>query len=96
MQLIDDAAELGAPLIVLVCGAVPGMPLEESRKQIADGIGEILPHAESNRVRLGIEPLHPMYADCRSAINTLSQANSMCEALGSEYLGVVVDVYHLW
>jgi sugar phosphate isomerase/epimerase len=96
MRLIDEAAELGAPLIVLVCGAVPGIPLEESRKQIADGISEILPHAESNRVRLGIEPLHPMYADCRSAINTLAQANSLCEALGSEYLGVAVDVYHLW
>ena len=37
-----------------------------------------------------------MYADTRSAINTLSQANELTEAIGSEFLGVAVDVYHLW
>ena len=45
---------------------------------------------------LAIEPLHPMYADTRSAINTLSQANDMAEALHSPWVGVAVDVYHLW
>lgn len=95
-RAIDDAAELGAPLLVLVCGAVPGMPLEESRNQIREGIEAVLPHAESAGVRLAIEPLHPMYADSRSAINTLGQANDMIEAIGSAGLGVTVDVYHLW
>ena len=37
-----------------------------------------------------------MYADTRSAINTLSQANDMAEALHSPWVGVAVDVYHLW
>jgi sugar phosphate isomerase/epimerase len=95
-RAIDQAAELGAPLLVLVCGADPKQPLEYSRNQIADGIAEILPHAAACGVRLGIEPLHPMYADTRSAIITLSQANNLCESLDSDYLGVVVDVYHLW
>jgi len=95
-QAIEDAAELGAPLIVLVCGAIPGQPLEESRKQIKDGIETILPHAESHGVKLAIEPLHPMYADDRSAINTLKQANDMAEAIASDFVGVAVDVYHLW
>ena len=96
IELIHEAAELGAPLIVLVCGAVPGLELEEARKQIREGIEAILPHAESQGVKLGIEPLHPMYADSRSAINTLAQANDMCQAIGSESVGVVVDVYHIW
>ncbi len=30
LRAIDEAEALGAPLIVLVCGAVPGLPLEES------------------------------------------------------------------
>jgi sugar phosphate isomerase/epimerase len=47
-------------------------------------------------VKLSIEPLHPMYADTRSAINTLGQANDMAEALNSPWVGVAVDVYHLW
>lgn len=97
MRAIEEAQALGAPLIVLVCGAVPGQPLEESRKQIADGIAAVLPFAAKAGVKLAIEPLHPMYADDRSAINTTKQANDVCDALGSpEGLGVAVDVYHVW
>lgn len=96
LRAIDDAAALGAPLVVLVCGAVPGQPLSESRRQIQDGLAAVLPHAATCGVKLGIEPLHPMYADSRSAINTMQQANDMCDELNSPYVGVVVDVYHLW
>jgi sugar phosphate isomerase/epimerase len=95
-RAIDEAATLGAPLVVLVCGAVPGLPLATSRQQIQDGIEAVLPHAETAGVKLAIEPLHPMYADDRSAINTLWQANNMAEAFDSPCVGVAVDVYHLW
>jgi sugar phosphate isomerase/epimerase len=37
-----------------------------------------------------------MYADERSAINTMEQANELAEAIGSPHLGVAVDVYHVW
>jgi sugar phosphate isomerase/epimerase len=96
MRIIDEAQALGAPLVVLVCGAVPGQPLEVSRQQIAEGIEAILPYAGERQVKLAIEPLHPMYADNRSAINTLRQANALCAALDSPWLGVAVDVYHVW
>jgi sugar phosphate isomerase/epimerase len=95
-KAIDEAAELGAPLVVLVCGAAPGQSLTESRKQIQDGIAACLPHAAAAGVKLAIEPLHPMYAGDRSAINTLAQANDMAEALNSPWAGIAVDVYHLW
>ena len=96
LRAIDEAAELGAPLLVLVCGADPRQPLVVSRQQIADGIRAVVDHARASGVKLGIEPLHPMYADTRSAINTLRQANDMCDALADPQVGVVVDVYHLW
>jgi len=95
-KAIEEAAELGAPLVVLVCGAEPSQSLDESRAQIRAGIEAVLPLAEKLKVRLGIEPLHPMYADTRSAINTLKQANDMAVAIGSMWVGVAVDVYHLW
>lgn len=95
-KAIDEAEALGAPLIVLVCGAVPGQSLTESRRQIREGIAAVLPYAEAAGVRLAIEPLHPMYADSRSAINTLGQANDMAEELNSPWLGIALDVYHLW
>ena len=95
-KMIDEAFELGAPLIVLVCGAVPGQPLEVSCNQIREGIAAVLPHAQQAGIKLGIEPLHPMYADDRSAIVTLRQANDMVEVFNSKQLGVVYDIYHLW
>ena len=93
---IDEAAALGAPMVVLVCGAEPKISLEQSRDQIKAGIEALLPYCEANNVKLAIEPLHPMYADTRSAINTLEQANDMAEYFDSDYVGVAVDVYHLW
>lgn len=93
---IDEAAAIGADMVVLVCGAVPGMPLGEARKQIQEGIAALLPHAEANKIKLAIEPLHPMYAADRSAINTMGQARAICEALQHPLVGIAVDVYHVW
>jgi sugar phosphate isomerase/epimerase len=96
IKAIDEASKIGAGMVVLVCGATPGQSLEDSRNQIRDGIEKILPFAEESNVRLAIEPLHPMYADTRSAINTMAQANEMAEYFGSDFVGVAVDVYHVW
>ena len=96
LEMLEEAASMEIPLLVLVCGAEPAQPLQTSRDQIRDGIERILPRATELGVRLAIEPLHPMYADTRSAITSLKQANDMCEAIQDDFLGVAVDVYHLW
>ena len=96
LKAIDEAFDLGAPLVVLVCGATPGQSLSESRKQIQEGIFACLTHAEAAKIKLAIEPLHPMYAGDRSAVNTLEQANNMAEALQSPWVAVALDVYHMW
>src|SRR5699024_3548071 len=93
---LEEAAAIGAPHVVVVCGADPDQSLETSREQILSGIEMILPRAEELHVKLAVEPLHPMYADTRSAINTLSQATDLVENIGSSMVGVAVDVYHLW
>lgn len=93
---IEQADAIGAPLVVLVCGADGGQSLQASREQINEGIVKILPAAKSANVKLAIEPLHPMYAGDRSAINTLEQANDMAADINSLHVGVAVDVYHLW
>lgn len=95
-RAIEEAFELGTKMIVLVCGSDPAQSMDDSRMQIQDGIASLIPEAKAAGVQLAIEPLHPMYADTRSAINTLAQANDMTEALNSPWVGVAVDVYHLW
>lgn len=93
---IDEAAAIGAEMVVLVVGAKPGLPLIEARKQVADGIAVILRHAEACGIKLAIEPLHPMYADTRSCINRMKEATDLCETLAHPLVGVACDVYHVW
>ena len=93
---IEQAAALGGPQVVLVCGTDPSQSLKVSRQQIKDGIIALIPQAERLGVKLSIEPLHPMYAGDKSAIVSLGQANDLSEEIDSPWVGVAIDVYHLW
>jgi sugar phosphate isomerase/epimerase len=95
-RAIDEAASLGAEVLVLVCGGIANGNLERSREMVVEGIRRLLPYAEKAGIRLGIEPLHPMFAADRSVIVSLGHANAIAEMLGSNFLGVVIDVYHVW
>jgi sugar phosphate isomerase/epimerase len=93
---IEEAALLGAPLLVIVSGPANGQTLNDARATVLDGLLEVLPEAEKAGVILGIEPLHPMYAAERSVVVTLKQANDIVEQLSSPAAGVVVDAFHVW
>ena len=93
---IEQALALGAEQMVLVTGAVPGLPLEDQRQMVADGTAALLPLCEPEGLKLSIEPLHPMYAAERSCVNTMSQARAICEQLDHPLVGVACDVYHVW
>lgn len=95
-RLLETAAELGAEMLVLVVGAVPGTPLELQRDWVRDGIEQILPQATSLNVKLAVEPLHPMYAADKSCISRMTEARKICERIGDAGVGVAVDVYHVW
>lgn len=96
-RAIDETADVGAPSLVLVCGALPGQSLPDSRRQIQDGIAKLLAYAAEQNVVLAIEPLHPMYSNDRSAVNTMAQASDICEDLDNHpNVGIACDVYHTW
>ncbi len=93
---IEEAAMLGAPVLVIVSGPANGQTLNDARATVLDGLLEVLPDAERAGVVLGIEPLHPMYAAERSVVVTLKQANDIANQLESPAAGVVVDAFHIW
>lgn len=97
-RALDEAAALGTDTLVMVCGGIPpgSRDLDGARRQVVDGIAALVSHAKERGVRIGIEPLHPMYAADRSVVTTLGLANDMAEAVGSDQVGVVIDVYHVW
>ncbi len=95
-RAIDDAAELGTDVLVLVCGAAPDRDIGAARTMVADAIAELAPYARERGVKLGIEPLHPMFAGDRSVIVTLGEANALAARFPADQVGVVIDVYHVW
>ncbi len=93
---IEEAAELGTEVLVLVCGPAPAKDIAAARGMVADAIEQLLPYAEQHSIKLGIEPLHPMFAADRSVIVTLGEALQLVKRFTSPWLGVIVDVYHVW
>jgi sugar phosphate isomerase/epimerase len=96
-RAVDEAAAIGAQCLVLVVGGLPkgSRDLNGARMQVRDALHALLPYARQARVRLAIEPLHPMFAADRACVNTLAQANDLCDELGDGG-GVAVDTYHVW
>ena len=95
-RAIDEAAELGADTLVLVCGPPPDRDLAAARRMVEDAIAALVPYARERGVRMAIEPLHPMYAAERSCITSLEEANALAEKFDPDTVGIVVDVYHVW
>jgi sugar phosphate isomerase/epimerase len=108
-RAVDEAAAMGAPCLILVAGGLPqyarpgstpSKDLVAARAMIEDGIAELLAYARTAKLPLAIEPLHPMYAADRAAVNTLAQALDIADRLDpggrNGALGVAVDVYHTW
>ncbi|MFF1492204.1 sugar phosphate isomerase/epimerase family protein [Streptomyces sp. NPDC058304] len=97
-RAVEEAAELGADALVLVSGGLPDgdRDLVGARRRIADILGELAPCAAAHGIRLGIEPLHPMFASDRCVVSTLGQALDIAEQFPARQVGVVADAYHLW
>lgn len=100
-RALDVAAELSARCYMQVVGGLSAgsKNLPEARRQVIEGIRQILPHSREVGVPVALEPLHPMTVADRSCLTSLKQALDWCDELDPEGefgLGVAVDVYHLW
>ncbi|WP_312415570.1 sugar phosphate isomerase/epimerase family protein [Pseudescherichia sp.] len=97
-RAVDEALALNAACLVLVVGGLPGesKDIAGARSQVRDGLGRLLEYSRKAGMPLAIEPLHPMYAADRACVNTLEQANDLCDELGDDGLGIAVDLYHTW
>jgi len=98
LRAIEEAAVLGAPVLVLVSGGLPdgSRDIDGARRQVSDAIGELVPHAQAAGVRLAIEPLHPMFASDRCVVSSLGNALDLAAPYPASAVGVAIDTYHLW
>ena len=97
-RAIADAAMLNASCFVMVVGSLPdrSKDLRTARAQVAEASGLLAAFGKSVGVRIALEPLHPVYAANRSCLTLLAEALDICDQHNDPWLGVLVDVYHLW
>lgn len=101
-RAIADAATLGAASFVMVVGGLPegSKDIAAARAQVAEGTALLLEHGKSLGVKIALEPLHPVYAADRSCLSLVSEALTICAAIegaaDNPWLGVCLDVYHIW
>jgi sugar phosphate isomerase/epimerase len=97
-RAIDEAHALHTDTLVLVVGGLPdgSRDLPGARARVADAIGELADYALDAGVRLGLEPLHPIYCADRAVLSTLDQALDIAEPFPADAVGVIVDAFHIW
>jgi sugar phosphate isomerase/epimerase len=95
-RAVDEAKELGADSLVMVVGASTAVPIADARVMVADGLAELVPYSRALNVKIGLEPLHPMYAGDRSVLNTIDQALAMASPYSADEVGLILDVFHIW
>jgi sugar phosphate isomerase/epimerase len=97
-RAIEECATLSADVLVLVSGGLPpgSRDLPAARELVRDALEQLAPRAAELGVRLGIEPLHPMFCADRCVVSSLRQALDLAEPFPSDVVGVVVDTYHVW
>lgn len=95
---IDEAAALGTGVLVLVCGGLPdaSRDVDGARARVTDCLAELAPYAAERRVRLAVEPLHPMFCSDRCVVSAIGQALDIAAPFPADQVGVVVDAYHVW
>lgn len=100
-RAVDECVALGTDTLVLVCGGIHAEnDLDGARQMVFDGVASLVPYAQERGIKLGIEPLHPVYCADRNVIVTLGQANDFALQLNEQFsdtpVGVIIDVFHVW
>ncbi len=95
-RLIAFTAEAGSDCLLIVAGPIGAHGRAGALGYVRDGIERVLPEAQAHRVRLGLEPIHPMEITQWSVITTVPDALELVDAIGSPGLGVFLDTYHIF
>ncbi len=96
---LDQAAAIGAHTMVTITGGLPegSRDLAGARARARAGLAELVPLARAARVKLALEPLHPIVCGYRTVIATLREANDWLDEIGAgDTLGIAFDSYALW
>jgi D-psicose/D-tagatose/L-ribulose 3-epimerase len=98
-RCIDLAASVGSPHVAGPMYSATGKTRllsaeqrERQRSWAVESLREVADYAAEHNVRLAIEPLNRFETDL---VNTIEQALSLCDHIGRNNVGLLVDTFHM-
>jgi sugar phosphate isomerase/epimerase len=92
---IQVAAGLDAACLLVLAGSSPRLAWEEAAARARPLLEELLPDAERAGVRLALEPTSQLRTDL-SFLHTFDETLDFVDAIGSPWLGVVLELNNAW
>ena len=94
-ESVAAAKRLGCPMLISQVGqAVPGVPREEQRQSIVDGLRACAPILEGEGVTLTVEPLNTLVDHKGYFLERSDEASEILRAVDSPRVRMLFDVYH--
>ena len=95
-KAFSRAERLGGELSVIGSGRSRNIPegyeISKAREEFMSALTLVESIARRHGIRLALEPLRPAETNF---INTMASAAEICDAMGNENIGCVVDLFHL-
>src|SRR5581483_302209 len=98
-RAIEEAATIKADCLVFVAGGVDPRDknIANTRARVLGRLPRLIDDARKAKVKIALEPLHPMTCATRSVISNVKIANDWCDALkADDVFGIAVDTYVVW
>ncbi|REJ72389.1 MAG: sugar phosphate isomerase/epimerase [Planctomycetota bacterium] len=95
-QAVMVAAEVGAHALTVVSGTQGGHIRPHARRLLIDALQELAPLAAERKVRLALQPMHPLYENEWTFLVDLDQTLGVLDELDHPYVGMACGLYHLW
>ncbi|MBX3421472.1 MAG: sugar phosphate isomerase/epimerase [Pirellulaceae bacterium] len=94
LDVIQLAADIGAPTVVLVAGSRNGHTRNHALRILRSALHVLAEAAQAVGVQLALEPTH-LGCSSDSYLNTIPQCLDVIAEIGSPNLGLNIDIYHV-
>ncbi len=94
-QAVDAAARLGAQALIVVSGPQHGHIRSHARRLVVDALRALADDAARHNVRLGLQPMHPIFAREWSFVTRLDDSLEVLARVDHPHVGLTFGSYHL-
>lgn len=95
-QSVDRLAPFEPEGIVFITGSAEGIPEDEARARVVDGLRTVAKHAAERGINVGIEILRADGGFPFSTVQTVEQTLELMDEIDEPNLEIAYDLYHVW